>query len=1092
MSCNQTGKFRYFYTGNQVGYLNHVGEFNFVSGGPAGSGISSGTIVPKFFAFDPDRYMWLGDAQLDQETLDASFPFINLRWIADIEINSTTTIRVSNQNIYVEDNEGNPRFYEARCRKAPTINITVGEWLTPNFEIGDMKFTLNNRDGFFNKYLAQGAEYVQWIGNKVSVRIGFGEKLSNYHHIFEGFVSRKQGLVTSGEDVTVKCYDKFDKDEVPLPPTAYDETTYPSVDVNAKGRPVPLIYGDWTVEVGDYGEIPATCINAIDSLSSTMIFQIAVNSLRSIGNLYLHRGSRKEGDEGPIQFLDSAVIKQPENGRFLIDTQVPSLAENYAIIKQKKAGAGSSINSLTSPSFDVDFVTLGVRIGDIVYREGVNTPAIVAGVSSGQLTLTGGITFTENDTFSVLTDRYTFKSGDRISVFCLGKDITTISAFRLADVNIIDLVPTGLSATLRQSIWTADNVSKKLYEISNDGVLIREIDFSVIDPSITEITGITEQFDKSLWIMDLPTSTVYRVNIDNSVGIKFSTLDIIGLNTYLNSSFGLTIDAGNVLTFVDNFTGNFYRVNPFSALGPTVLNTFNRNIFDSLAIDISDLSIDVNKNELCVVDRSTLKFYRINPSNGTLISGSDFLLSKVDEGFDFPIGVSSAQDGTIFVLNRTNGTVYNYNEFPNANDNAGFIARDLLHKYSGRTSFDFHLKWNQTCRENLSAYKSRIYIDAKTNVITYINKYLQEYNTVIHNKFLKYSLFQIHFDNFRTDGDYIREGDIKLKTFKPKKEYNQYFNSAVTRYKKKYVSGKTIESDTYISPTGIELSGREIKKTLKHETIYLRDDIDKLMPLFVRLAAAEPEFIDVTLGFRFLFSQISDFYSINFFDQDCVSGQVKSGRRFNNIPCFVRKLYFDLDTLEVKMKLWSLGTTAFGDFVPDGIVAGGEFGDVILTNLGTPPYISPTGDIIQVGLNYIDIAQVDGEDAETRVNAFIGKAWRSGFKVDIINASDISLHQTLTIDTVIGDRLTFIENLIGTVTITTKNSAGFSSGGFFVRYSNYDFAIDSQKTKIAYYGPPNVGYATSTTQEIEEQRGGSHNFSDGRLPYILHPKDYTP
>mgnify|MGYP001432780788 CR=1 FL=1 len=44
--CGKKGTTRWSYTGNQVGDLNHTGDFNFASGGPDGSGIAAGTLVP--------------------------------------------------------------------------------------------------------------------------------------------------------------------------------------------------------------------------------------------------------------------------------------------------------------------------------------------------------------------------------------------------------------------------------------------------------------------------------------------------------------------------------------------------------------------------------------------------------------------------------------------------------------------------------------------------------------------------------------------------------------------------------------------------------------------------------------------------------------------------------------------------------------------------------------------------------------------------------------------------------------------------------------------------------------------------------------
>lgn len=1192
MACEQGGKTRYFYTGNQVGDLNPVGDFNFVSGGIIGQGISAGAITGVFFADSPNRRPWVtGQYPLSQELLDASFPYINLQWICDIHVNSETILRVSNRNIYVEEENGPPRFYEARCARAPRINITSGEWLSPNFEIGDMKITLNNRDGYFNQFLAHGENYIQWQGNKVVVKVGFGEKISNYHTVFEGFVAQKRGMTTTDKEVIVHCYDRFDRDDVPIPARAYDEILSPDVERNFKGKVIPLVYGDWTTEVGDYGAIPAACSNANDDTTDLFIWKIADNELSEIGDVYLHRGKRVEGDEGPIKLLDAALIKDLENGRILIDSTVVSLSEEYPILREKKAGAGTNSGTIFSDSPELDFVNARIKAGDVVVkieankaileRDGVRylykigglrgndyqielvlgapapgsetvlqstnkvtftihasstsqhivdayeayvnaekpididvaligsgaevqsslTPtnlekgsdafaqATVLSVLPGQLSIQPVVTFKEGDTYNILTDKYVYLSGDKLSVFCKGKDITTMSRFRISDAQA-GITPTGISAGLDNTFWTADNETKKIYEISFDKEIVREIDYSTIDPLITEINGITLQTDGTLWLFDVPTSTIYRILGDGSVGLSFSTLTVSGIAANLTSGAGLTINEGNLLTIVDNFTGDFYVINPFFGTGPLVVATFNISVFQPLATEIMDISADVNANELVVVDRQTNTVFRIDPLTGSL--NSAFVIdTNVESGFVNPFGVSSAQDGTIYLLNRSNNTVYNFNEFTDANNNPGFIARDILQNFSGRTSYDFDLTWNQTCRETLGQYRARLYINDKSQAVQFIVKFLQEFNTMVYNRFQKYSLFAIDFDNFRTDGSIIREGDIIANSFKPNKEYNQYFNSAQCEYGKNFFNDDKIQSDIYVSPLGVQLAGKEVARTLSMPSVYRRDDVDQLLPLFVKLSAAEPEFVTMTLGLRFLFIQIADFFNINFYDLNCETNIIQSGRRFNNIPSFVRSIMIDLDRLAFEIKLWSLGTTQFGNFTPEGVTAGGEYDDIVLTNLGTPGYISPHGYITGSGVNYVNLEDVDAVNAENRTDPLVGQAWKPSYKVALVDASDHSVVEILTIESVVGDQVNFIEDIATIVGNTVKNSAGFSESGHYLRYANYDEVTAAQKTYYSYFGNPEEGYPVSSTIEVEEQRAGQHNFYDGRVPYLLHPIDFT-
>jgi hypothetical protein len=258
----------------------------------------------------------------------------------------------------------------------------------------------------------------------------------------------------------------------------------------------------------------------------------------------------------------------------------------------------------------------------------------------------------------------------------------------------------------------------------------------------------------------------------------------------------------------------------------------------------------------------------------------------------------------------------------------------------------------------------------------------------------------------------------------------------------------------------------------------------------LRLAAAEPEFVDVTVGFRFLFAQLNSFYNINF--KDIFNPKEKSGRRFDNVPCFVRKITFDLDAMKISLKLWSLGTTQFGSYLPIGVTAGGENDQIILTNLGTVGYISPVGDILSSALNTLTIADVDGANAESREAQVVGKAWKIGYKIGIFSGVDHSLIEELEILEVNGQIITLTSDIVSPVLSTIRNSAGLVSGGNYIKYLPFDGVIQDQTTFFGYFGKPIEGYPLSSTAELEEQRSGKHSFDNGRLPYVLYPKEYSP
>jgi len=1088
--CKSTDQKSGVYTGNQVGDLNAVGDLNFVAGGPEGSGLSAGTTIVDVIASAINRCVWLrGGAELNQTLLDQAFPFIDLQWIADIILTDSTTFRVSNRNIYVEDEDGLPRFYEARAKKSPSIKISLGEWLAENFEIGDLNLTLNNRDGFFSDFMPQGTSFVPWIGAEVIIRVGFGEIFSNYFEVFKGRVASKKGFVSTDTEIRLKCFDQFEDDDISIPTLTFDRSNFPDVDDDQIGSVLPIVYGDWTTDISSFGNVEAICSNAKESGATQFVWNISENALESITEIFLHRSNRTEDRDGPVKFINAALTIQPDLGRVIVPKGGISLEESVSVIERGKPGVGSGLNSILAESSGQNFLTAGIQVGDQVYANDDTVPNIVTVVTAGALTFTSGRTWAVTDAFTILTTQYTFKSGDRVSVKCKGKKINVMSVTRLADF-IPTVQPLTLSIGLNQrgSFWFADNTALEIKELAFAGETLRTIAYSDIDGSIASLTGMAHQIDDTLWVFEPTQSKVYRFILsDLSVGLSFTTASVAGVGALIQGG-ALSIDDGNIMTLVDNNNGTFYRIDVLGGPSPVLSTSFNRTAFESTATDVSDTAHDVNLGELIVMDRNTNKVYRVDETTGALVSTID-LSVDVNSSFTNGVGVGYSIDGTLFFMNFTDLSIYNFNELADANNNPGFIARDLLQSFAGKTSADFDLLWNETARIDLSNFKARLVIDEKSTVIKEIHKLLTQFNTSFYLRFTKFSLFHINFSNFVTTGDTLREGDIKMGTFQPKREFNQYFNAAIASYKENKFTGKGISSDNYISPTGVELAKKEIQKPLDLPSVYRRSDLDILMPLFVRLAAADPEFVDVTVGFRFLFTQPNVFFNINF--TDIIDGEV-TGRRFANIPSFVRKITMDLDTMEFGLKLWSLGSTAFSGFEPAGVIAGGQNDPIVLTNLGTLGVIAPVGIITGVSGDELTIEGSGPDIPETRSSAIGGLAWATDYQVSIINGTTQATVETRKITGVSGNVITLDAVPGFSVLNTIKNTAGFISGGHYLKFAPLSDVAQAQSAFYTHFTKPTTGYPSIQTEEIEEQRSGAHNFDNGRLPYVLHPIAFTP
>src|SRR5690606_37822792 len=137
-------------------------------------------------------------------------------------------------------------------------------------------------------------------------------------------------------------------------------------------------------------------------------------------------------------------------------------------------------------------------------KEGDTTPYQVLSVSVGVLQTTIPTAMSPDNNYRILTDKYAFKSGDKLSIICQGKDIEVMSVTRLSDSGLLRIDPIITSIGLNNDFWTVDNNAQKIYNVSFSNQIIKEYSFSDISNEITEISGLDIQTDETLWIFDRP------------------------------------------------------------------------------------------------------------------------------------------------------------------------------------------------------------------------------------------------------------------------------------------------------------------------------------------------------------------------------------------------------------------------------------------------------------------------------------------------------------------------------------------------------------------------------------------------------------
>lgn len=208
-----------------------------------------------------NRKPYLTANSIDQALLDAAGDNLSnqIELIVDITAPDGTIIRASDRNKYVGEH-----FYEA-LTKFPDVTRTIGEFLGQGLVFSEMTFELSNADGRFNKYLPAGANFGGWIGRSVVVKIGLRDVESSYVAIFRGAITEEGGFSRSVKSITIKARDSLEKINVSFPPDVFTQAAYPKASDDLWGTTIPLIYGDWTVNVlPGVSSVPAKVVNGAD------------------------------------------------------------------------------------------------------------------------------------------------------------------------------------------------------------------------------------------------------------------------------------------------------------------------------------------------------------------------------------------------------------------------------------------------------------------------------------------------------------------------------------------------------------------------------------------------------------------------------------------------------------------------------------------------------------------------------------------------------------------------------------------------------------------------------------------------------------
>lgn len=260
-----------------------------------------------------DRRPYLSATSITQDFLNACADNLTnqLELACDIET-PTGTIYVSDRHKYV----GNT-FYEALV-KFPVIERTVGEWLSGELEFSTLTIELSNVDGRFDSLLPGGSAFGSWLGKDITVKLGLRDVDSTYRVVFKGRITDIGGFKRNVKSITLIARERFDTLRAELPNTYFSKTVFPFLENNYDGTPVPLVYGDWSVNLPAVGGVLAYPTNGEDpdvyndgGLRNPVTVVVASNVLQYLdaATIFLKRGT----DAYPVHASDITSVAVNKN-----------------------------------------------------------------------------------------------------------------------------------------------------------------------------------------------------------------------------------------------------------------------------------------------------------------------------------------------------------------------------------------------------------------------------------------------------------------------------------------------------------------------------------------------------------------------------------------------------------------------------------------------------------------------------------------------------------------------------------------------------------------------------------------------------------
>jgi hypothetical protein len=371
--------------------------------------------------------------------------------------------------------------------------------------VGGGNLKLNNSRGYFDQIVKNFI----WINKTVKILMG-GDNLpySEYRTIYTGKIEDADW--TDRNTLTLKLasatFDLFKK----VPTSVYSTGTYPNMDRNAIGNPIPVIYGDLSTESL---AVNPTCIDtSYANMGATTMrfkFKVADHAISDIGQVYVDFG------DGVGWQVVTHTSEDLTNAQFCIACTGPATT------------AGGANNSSAYRITDADGVkvTLKGKLSGTTLIE--KSPGVVLDLISNVMGMTTGVM---NST-ALIDSRGVADSNMVVPILEETDGKKVIEKLCRSDLAFFDEDSSGL---YRYRLW-----EPTLYST------YKELD----DTDFAATPKVNLDYSQLYWKIRLgyhynSASTAYRYHTetDNEGKYKYEREEPLSLNTYLRNS----LDAVNL------------------------------------------------------------------------------------------------------------------------------------------------------------------------------------------------------------------------------------------------------------------------------------------------------------------------------------------------------------------------------------------------------------------------------------------------------------------------------------------------------------------------------------------------------------------